>query len=80
MIKKLSTQIVLGIAGCSIVLAIVIGVISMIKSTAIISNEVYGKLQNIAFSKGNEFSIETSKIENTVDQVSEMMNTSLPLK
>jgi len=73
MIKKLSTQIVLGIAGCSIVLAIVIGVISMIKSTAIISNEVYGKLQNIAFSKGNEFSIETSKIENTVDQVSEMI-------
>lgn len=67
--KKLSTRIVTSIVICSILISSIVGIISMIRSSSVIKNEAKEKLLNIASSRGNEYSIQTSKAENIVNDI-----------
>lgn len=71
--KKLSFRIVTAIVLCSVLVSSIVGVISIIQSTNIIKSEAKDKLLNIASSRGNEYSIITSKAENTVKELSEIV-------
>lgn len=71
--KKLSTKIVTAIVFCSILISSIIGATSIVKSTSIIKSEAKDKLLNIALSRGNEYSIQTSKAENIVNGLSEIV-------
>jgi methyl-accepting chemotaxis protein len=51
----------------------VIGIISIEKSSYTIKNEAKDKLLNIASSRGSNYSIETSKVENTVNEMSKIV-------
>lgn len=68
--KKLSNRIVGAIVLCSILMSSVVGIISIAKCSITIKNEVKDKLLNIASSRANEYSIETSKAENIVTNLS----------
>jgi len=68
--KKLSTRIVTSIVICSILISSIVGIISIMESSSIIKKEAKGKLLNIASSRANEYSIQTSKAENTVKDLS----------
>ncbi|WP_052085597.1 methyl-accepting chemotaxis protein [Clostridium sp. HMP27] len=67
--KKLSTKIVTSIVICSILISSIVGIISMIRASSVIKNEAKEKLLNIASSRGNEYSIQTSKAENIVNDL-----------
>jgi methyl-accepting chemotaxis protein len=67
--KKLSTRIVTAILLCSILISATVGITSIVKSSSIIKNEAKERLLNIASSRGNEYSIQVSTIENTVNEL-----------
>jgi methyl-accepting chemotaxis protein len=64
--KKLSTRIVTAILLCSVVISSIVGVASIMECSSIIKSEVKDKLLNIAASRANEYTIQTTKVENTV--------------
>ena len=67
--KKLSSRIVIAVLLCSVLVSATIGFTSIIKSSSIIKNEAKERLLNIASSRGNEYSIQTSTVENTVNEL-----------
>lgn len=67
---KISTKIVIAIVSCSILVSAIVGITSIIKSTSIIKQETTERLLNIASSRGNEYTIHTTKVENTVKELS----------
>lgn len=71
--KKLSTRIVTAILLCSVLISATVGFTSIVKSSSIIKNEAKERLLNIASSIGNEYSIQTSKTENTVNELTEIV-------
>ncbi|MGH4123662.1 MAG: methyl-accepting chemotaxis protein [Clostridium sp.] len=68
--KKISTKIIIAIVSCSILVSALVGITSILKSTSIIKQEATDKLKNIASSRGNEYTIQTTKVENTVKELS----------
>ncbi|MBW9157669.1 methyl-accepting chemotaxis protein [Clostridium tagluense] len=68
--NKISTKIVIAIVSCSILVSAIVGITSIFKSTSIIKHEATEKLLDIASSKGNEYTIQTTKVENTVKELS----------
>ena len=68
--NKISTKIVIAIVSCSILVSAIVGITSIVKSTSIIKQEAKEKLLNIASSRGNEYTIQTTKVENTVKELS----------
>ena len=68
--NKISTKIVIAIVSCSVLISAIIGVTSIVKSTSIIKQEATERLLNIASSRGNEYTVETTKVENTVKELS----------
>lgn len=68
--KKLSTKIVFAIVLCLVIISSIVGITSIAKSSSIIKSEAKDKLLNIASSRGNEYSIQTSKAENLVMDLS----------
>lgn len=71
--KKLSTRIVTAILLCSILISSAVGFTSIARSSSIIKNEAKERLLNIAEGRGNEYSIQTSKAENTVNELAEIV-------
>jgi len=69
-INKISTKITTAIAICLVLVASIVGVTGTIGATSIIKMEAKDKLLNMASSRGNEFTIQTSKIENTLNELS----------
>ncbi|MBU3114118.1 PDC sensor domain-containing protein [Clostridium lacusfryxellense] len=67
---KISTKIVIAIVGCSILVSALVGIASIVKSTSIIKQEATENLLNIASSRGNEYTVKTTKVENTVKELS----------
>ncbi|MCB2296514.1 methyl-accepting chemotaxis protein [Clostridium tagluense] len=68
--NKISTKIIIAIVSCSILVSAMVGITSILKSTSIIKKEATDKLLNIASSRGNEYTIQTTKVENTVKELS----------
>lgn len=68
--NKISTKIVIAIVSCSILVSAIVGITSIVKSTSIIKQEATDKLLNIASSRGNEYTVQTTKVENTVKELS----------
>lgn len=68
--NKISTKIVIAIVSCSVLISAIIGVTSIVKSTSIIKQEATERLLNIASSRGNEYTVQTTKVENTVKELS----------
>lgn len=68
--SKISTKIIIAIVSCSILVSAIVGITSIVKSTSIIKQEAAEKLLSIASSRGNEFTIQTTKVENTVKELS----------
>ncbi|GCD09884.1 methyl-accepting chemotaxis protein [Clostridium tagluense] len=68
--NKISTKIIIAIVSCSILVSAMVGITSILKSTSIIKQEATDKLSNIASSRGNEYTIQTTKVENTVKELS----------
>ncbi|MBU3199907.1 methyl-accepting chemotaxis protein [Clostridium estertheticum] len=68
--KKISTKIVIAIVSCSILVSTLVGIASIVKSTSIIKKEATENLLNIASSRGNEYTVHTTKVENTVKELS----------
>ena len=71
--KKLGTKIILSIGLCSVIMTIIIGITVMMVSTDAIGTEAKDKLNYISSDRANEFSILTTKIENTVSDVAELI-------
>lgn len=71
--KKLGTKIIIGIVACSVIMTIMIGLSVMLVSTKAIDKEAKDKLLYISSSRGNEFNILTAKIENTVNDVAQII-------
>ncbi|MBU3189963.1 methyl-accepting chemotaxis protein [Clostridium bowmanii] len=67
---KISTKIIIAIVSCSILVSAIVGITSIVKSTSIIKQETTERLLNIAFSRGNEYTIHTTKVENTLNELS----------
>jgi methyl-accepting chemotaxis protein len=67
--KKISTRIVTGILLCSVLISGIVGITSIVQSSSNIKSEVEDKLLNIAANRGNEYSIQTSKVENTANEL-----------
>ncbi|MBZ9634379.1 methyl-accepting chemotaxis protein [Clostridium sp. FP1] len=68
--NKISAKIIIAIVSCSILVSAMVGITSILKSTSIIKQEATDKLSNIASSRGNEYTIQTTKVENTVKELS----------
>jgi len=68
--NKISNKIIIAIVSCSILISAIVGITSILKSTDIIKQEASDKLLNIASSKGNEYTVQTAKVENTVKELS----------
>ena len=68
--NKISTKIVIAIVSCSILVSAIVGITSIVRSTSIIKQEATEKLLNIASSRGNEYTVQTSRVENTVKELS----------
>lgn len=77
--NKISTRIMISIVLCSFLTVLVVGSISIFKSSQIIKSEVEGELVNLASSRANEYSVETSKAENTVKELSLIINQNIDL-
>lgn len=71
--KKLSSRIVIAILLCSVLISAIVGVTSIVKSSSIIKSEARDKLLNIASSRANEYAIQTSKVENTSNELAEIV-------
>lgn len=71
--KNVRNKITGGILLCAILISTIVGATSILKSSSIIKSEAKSSLLNMASSKGNEYSIQTSKIENTVDELSKII-------
>ncbi|MGV8979658.1 methyl-accepting chemotaxis protein [Clostridium sp.] len=67
---KISTKIIIAIVSCSILVSAIVGITSIVKSTSIIKQETTGRLLNIASSSGNEYTVHTTKVENTINELS----------
>lgn len=67
--SKISTKIIIAIVGCSILVSAIVGIASIVKSTSIIKKEATEKLLSIASSRGNEYTVQTTKVENTVKEL-----------
>jgi len=68
--NKISTKIIIAIVSCSVLVSAIVGITSIIKATNIIKQEVTEKLLNIASSRGNEYKVQTTVVENTVKELS----------
>ena len=68
--NRISSKIVIAIVSCSILVSSIVGITSIIRSTSIIKQEATEKILNIASSRGNEYTIQTSRVENTVKELS----------
>lgn len=71
--KKVSTKIVSAIVLCLVIISSIVGITSIVKSSSIIKSEAKDKLLNIASSRGNQYSIQTSKAENLVMNLSKIV-------
>ncbi|MBZ9622033.1 methyl-accepting chemotaxis protein [Clostridium sp. FP2] len=67
--NKISSKIIIAIVSCSILVSAIVGITSIVKSTSIIKQEATEKLLNIASSRGNEYTIQTTVVENTVKEL-----------
>lgn len=77
--KKLSSKIIFAILFCSVLISANVGITSILKSSSIIEEEAKEKLLNIASSTGNEFAIQTSKVENTVSELAKVIIESIDI-
>lgn len=77
--NKISTSIVISIILCSFLTAFIVGTISIFKSTEIIKIGAEGELLNLASSRASEYSVQTSKAENTVKELSLIVNQNIDL-
>lgn len=75
--RKISTKFIAVIVACSVLVSAIIGIASVVESTNVIKNEADSNVANLASSKGNEFSIETTKVENTVNELSGLVSGSI---
>ena len=71
--KKLSSKIVTAILLCSVLISAIVGITSILKSSSVIEREAKDKLLNLASSRGNEYAIQTSKVENTVNELANII-------
>ena len=67
---RIGTKIIFSILACSLIISIIVGFSTVSRSTKIIKAEVEDKMERIAVGTGNEFSIQTTKVENTVKELS----------
>ncbi len=67
--KKIGTQIILCIVISSVIMASLIGGLVSAQSSKMMKEEAKDKILQIAGSKGNEFSILSTKMENTVQEI-----------
>jgi len=66
---NIGTKIMLAILFCSTLAAGVVGIASILQARAILRQEVLEKVQGIAAERGHEFTIQTNKIENSVNEL-----------
>jgi methyl-accepting chemotaxis protein len=67
--NKISTKIIIAIVSCSFFVSAIVGIASIVKSASIIKQEAKEKLLSIAASRGNEYTVQTTKVENTVKEL-----------
>ncbi|MDS0527632.1 methyl-accepting chemotaxis protein [Clostridium sp. SHJSY1] len=72
--NKISTKIIACVVLCSILISVAVGIIGIKVSTNVIKNEAYNNISNIAKSRGNEYSIEIEKTENTVKEYAKIIS------
>lgn len=77
--NRISTKIIACVVLCSILISAVVGITGIEISTNVIKNEAYDKISNIAKSRGNEYSIEIQKTENTVKEYAKIISDSIEL-
>lgn len=77
--NRISTKIITCVVLCSILISAVVGITGIKISTSVIKNEAYDKISNIAKSRGNEYSIEIQKTENTVKEYAKIISDSIEL-
>lgn len=75
--KKISTKITLAIIACSLLMAIVIGGVSILQSSTYMSYEIEDKLISMSSSSANEVSLILERVETTVDTLETSIKTSL---
>lgn len=68
--NRLSTKIIVSIVSCSILVSAIVGITSIVKSQNIIKQEATENLLNIASSRGNQYTVKTTSVENTVKELS----------
>ncbi|MGH4124605.1 MAG: methyl-accepting chemotaxis protein [Clostridium sp.] len=71
--NKISTKIIIAIVSCSILVSAIVGITSIAKSTSIVKQEATEKLINLASSRGNEYTIQTTVVENTVNELAALV-------
>lgn len=76
---KIGTKIIITIVVCCILIATIVGTTCIVKSIGVIKDEAKGKIMNIASSKGNEYSIQTLKIENSLTELSNIISNSIDI-
>lgn len=77
--KKISNKIILCVVTCSVLISAVVGITAIKESTIVIKDEAYGKILSIAESKGNKYSIEIQKTENTVKEYAQVISDSIDM-
>lgn len=70
---KISAKIIACVVACSIIISAVVGVTGIKGATSVIKKEAYDKISSIAESRGNEYSIEIQKTENTVKEYAKVI-------
>lgn len=72
--NKISTKIIASILLCSIIISAVIGITATNVATREIKEEAFNRIESIAESKGNEFSIQVEKSENAVKEYAQIIS------
>ncbi len=67
--NKISNKIIIAIVSCSILVSAIVRITSIVEATSIIKQEATEKLSYVASSKGNEYTVHTTKVENTVKEL-----------
>lgn len=68
--NKLSTKIIVVIVSCSILVSAIVGITSIVESKSIIKQEATDNLINIVSSRGNQYTVKTTTVENSVKELS----------
>src|SRR5690349_4348920 len=77
--NKISNKIILCVVVCSVLISAVVGITAIKGSTSAIKQEAYGKISSIAESRGNEYSIEIQKTENTVKEYAQIISDNIDI-